>query len=252
MLQLSSVSVAVGKRQILSDVSLEAVRGEFLAVVGRNGSGKTTLLRAIAGILPYGGSIALGGETLRGLSPRDRARRIALMPQLLPHPRMTVAELLALGRTPYLPFSGSPSEPDHTAMRRAAEQTELTDLLSSPLDTLSGGELRRAYLGMVLAQDTPLVLLDEATAYLDGAYEAAFLNVLSAQAHEGGKTVIAVLHDLSDAVRFADRIAVMHNGRLIVSLPTEELLATQILEKTLSVTRYTATDESGKNRIFFK
>ena len=174
------------------------------------------------------------------------------MPQLLPQPDITVAELLALGRTPYLSLCGDLSESDRDAIRRATEEARLTALLSASLRTLSGGELRRAYLGMVLAQETSLLLLDEATAYLDAVYEAEFLSALSSLVRKGGRTVVAVLHDLSDAVRYADRIAVIQDGKLLTALPTDELLSGTILEDALGVTRYTSTDESGKQRIFFK
>jgi iron complex transport system ATP-binding protein len=194
--------------------------------------------------MPYRGTVMLGGEDLRTVPPRRRARMAAILHQDMPAPRLTVRELAAFGREPYLDFTGRLREQDREAVDRALRDARVSGLAERRVDTLSGGERQRAYLAMVLAQETELLLLDEPGAHLDRTWEASFLELLT---RLEGRTVLLALHDLDAAVRYARDILVLEEGKLIFSGTVEECLQKEILEKTFCLRRYTA--EEG--RIFF-
>lgn len=200
------------KHTVLHDVQVIIPTHSFTAVIGRNGCGKSTLISCIAGLLSYEGTISLGGHPLEHLSLRERAAKIAVMQQSLRTPHISVETLVSFGRQPYLSLSGVLGAADHAAVETAMQMACLFDIRNQYLDRLSGGELRRAYLGMALAQDTPLLLLDEATANMDIDYEASFLSLLKTLPKEQNRTVISVMHNLSAAVRYADHILVVDGG----------------------------------------
>ena len=243
MLEYKDVSLRLGGAQILDGISFSLRPGGLTALVGRNGSGKSTLLSCLDG-MPYRGTVMLGGEDLRTVPPRRRARMAAILHQDMPAPRLTVRELAAFGREPYLDFTGRLREQDREAVDRSLRDAQVSGLAERRVDTLSGGERQRAYLAMVLAQETELLLLDEPGAHLDRTWEASFLELLT---RLEGRTVLLALHDLDAAVRYARDILVLEEGKLIFSGTVEECLQKEILEKTFCLRRYTA--EEG--RIFF-
>ncbi|MBQ7983350.1 MAG: ABC transporter ATP-binding protein [Clostridia bacterium] len=220
-----------GGKPVLRDVDVTLPAGSFTAVIGRNGSGKSTLLSCVAGLLPFSGTVTYGGVRLDTLSCAERARRIAMMQQRLRAPHITVSELLAYGRQPYLGMLRRPDASDRAAIADAAAFAALAPLYDRYLDTLSGGELRRAYLGMAAAQDTPVLLLDEPTANLDMDYEEAFLEKLSALQRTRGKTTAAVLHNLSAALTYADRILLIDGGTVRFWGTAEALCASGLLRE---------------------
>lgn len=243
MLEFKDVSLRLGGAPILDGISFRLRSGGLTALVGRNGSGKSSLLSCLDG-LPYRGTVLLGGEDLRALPHRRRARMAAVLHQDMPAPSLTVRELAAFGRQPYLDFTGRLREGDREAVERALGAAQVHDLAERRVDTLSGGERQRACLAMVLAQETELLLLDEPGAHLDKTWEASFLELLTGLE---GRTVLLALHDLDAAVRYARDILVLEEGKLIFSGSVEECLEKEVLEKTFRLRRYTA--EEG--RIFF-
>lgn len=243
-------SLSYKTREVLHDVCFSLESGEFLSVIGRNGQGKSTLIRALSGQLSYRGSITVDERELRSFTPKDRAKQISLMPQSLFAPHVTVRELITFGRAPYRALCGY-SEADQEAIDRALHDADLSALSACTLDRISGGELRRAYFGMVLAQDTPLLLLDEPTAFLDAEYEARLFGLVKQRSKERHKTVIAVMHNPEYALSYADRILFLDGGTIRFFGTPDELLQTDHLETVFSLRRYLATDEDGKARVFF-
>lgn len=239
MLEAAGLGVTLGNRQILSDVSFSLRRGTFTALLGRNGSGKSTLAACLRQELRYTGQLTLAGQPIASFSPRALSRRIASLPQSLPCPPVTVAELAAFGRNPYLGIHRASSPADRDAVEQALARTGMLPLRDRMLPTLSGGERQRAFLAMTLAQDTELLVLDEPTTHLDLDAEAAFLHLLR-ELRQEGKTLLVILHNLSLAVKYADALVILDEGRCVCAAPTAECLTTGILESVFHVRRVIA------------
>ena len=228
MLQCKNLSVS----SILEDVSFHAPHGSFTALLGKNGSGKSTLLSCLAAQRKFSGTVTVGTENLLTLSPADRAKRIALLPQIFPTPPLTVYELVCIGRNPHRPFGHVLRTEDRCVVEQSLMQTGIQTLSDRNLRTLSGGERQRAFLAMVLAQDADVLLLDEPTTYMDIHAEAEFAVLLRTLA-DAGKTLIVVLHDLNLAAKFSDRI--LENGKLIFCGEKSDCLSAGVIEKAFSV-----------------
>lgn len=247
MLELHKISAGYGGKPVLKEVSFRLRPNRITALVGPNGSGKSTLLSCINQQLPYTGTIREGEKNLARLSPRERAKRLAILPQTLPLPHITVREMVGFGRNPYLDFTGRLTEGDQEAVANALRDTGTEALAGRYVDTLSGGEKQRVALAMILAQNTPIALLDEPGAHLDLKHQAAFLELLKRQEE---KTFLVILHDLTAAVRYADDILVLDRGELLFAGTREECLEQEILEKTFGLRRF-ALEEQGEKRYFF-
>lgn len=217
-----------GTRDSVRDLSLQVRRGEILVLIGPNGSGKSTTLAGLAGAMPpREGSVTLNGVDLRALPRRQRARALARLPQSpVCAEGLRVEDLVLCGRHPHRRPLAGPNDEDRSAVRRALRTMDLADLRQRRVETLSGGERRRAWLAMVLAQEAEILLLDEPTAGLDLRHQLDVLELLHTIHREQGRTIVLVLHDLEHAARVATRIAVLHRGRLYeVDTPLRALRA---------------------------
>lgn len=246
MLELHNVSVRYGEKQILRDVSFSLHPHRLTALVGRNGSGKSTLLSCVNQQISYTGEILEGEKNLALLSARERAKAVAILPQILPAPHVTAWEMAAFGRNPYLDFTGRLTEKDKQMVLSALTDANAAELAERYVDTLSGGEMQRVRLAMILAQNTPIALLDEPTSHMDQAHEAAFLQLLRDLKQRRKKTFLVILHDLTLAAEYADDLVVLDEGKILFAGTKEECLAQEMLEKTFNLKRY---DVEGK--IFF-
>lgn len=224
-------------RDAVRDVSISIERGEIIALVGPNGSGKSTLLAGLARELkPRSGTVRLDGVELRNLPRRKLARRMARLPQDPAVPEgLTVEALVRNGRHPYVGSFGAYDARDDRAQRDALAAMDLVDLRGRAVETLSGGERRRAWLAMVLAQEPELLLLDEPTAALDLRHQWEVLTLLARTNRERGLTIVVSLHDLEQAAALAHRVAVMHRGRLYATGAPERLLAEETLRDVFAV-----------------
>ena len=249
MIELNDVSVGYRGKPILSNISFTVSDGEICALLGHNGCGKSTLLRAVMGSLGYTGSIRIDGQETRRLS-NDRAKLISLMPQLMARPSISVYELVSFGRQPYTGISGILSKSDRQKIDEAIQKTRLEPLALSRCDRISGGELQRAYLAMVLAQDTPNLLLDEPAAHLDARFERQISDFLLALRADR-RAVLAVLHNINHALAIADRIIVIDSGRLVFNGNRAEFADRQIAEEYFGLRRYTCRDDRGNGAEFY-
>lgn len=216
MLQVNSISVSYGKRRVLSEVSLNLAAGQMLALIGPNGAGKSTLIRALAGVVRLdGGQALVNGQDINSLDTFARARLMAFVPQVfqLP-PAFTAWETVLLGRTPHLNWLGQLSERDQAIARRAMERTHTLELAERRAGELSGGEQQRLLLARALAQETPILIMDEPTTHLDLQYQISLLDQVRALARQDNKAVLVVMHDLNLVARYADRVALLLDGRL--------------------------------------
>lgn len=229
LLQAKSVTVALRGRPVVREASLALRPGELTALVGPNGAGKTTLVRALAGLVACDGAIWLGDDTLSSLSEKDRARRLSYLPQgHVFHWPLAVAAIVALGRMPHRdPFTPL-TDDDRAAVSRAMAATQIEPFAARPITTLSGGERARVAIARALATEAPILLADEPTASLDARHQLKVMRLLHDAARRGA-AVLAVIHDLALAARFADRVIVMDEGRIVADdTPARALTAERI------------------------
>ena len=215
MLKIESLSASYGPREILHNISLDVQSGQVLALIGPNGAGKSTLIRAASGVIPYRGHIRTNGDDFAALSPMQRARYIATVPQAVSMPpAYTVWETVLFGRTPYLGFLGQPSRKDEEIARQSLQRVSALPFADRRVGELSGGEQQRILLARALCQSTPILLLDEPTAHLDLQYQVSLLELVSELAHKDNLAVLIALHDLNLAAHYADRVALMVAGNI--------------------------------------
>lgn len=218
---------------ILQDIRFELPPGRIMAVIGPNGSGKTTLIRALSGVLPrVQGSMRVNGTDLLAASEKERARLLAVVPQSthIP-PAFSVEEVVLLGRTPHLNWLGNTSGEDLQNAEEAMRRADILDLRDRLCGELSAGERQRVILARALAQDTPVLLMDEPTSHLDLQYQVAFLTLARELALEGDKTVLAAMHDLNLAALFGDVVLALNGGKAVASGLTDEILTAEKVEE---------------------
>jgi iron complex transport system ATP-binding protein len=230
MIALDRVDVALGGRTVVEDVTLSVSPGCWTTLIGPNGAGKTTLLRAVAGVVAHGGSVAVAGRDPHSMTAPERARELAIVWQspLLPLD-MTVREYVLLGRTAHLGMLGRAGAGDARAVAGAIGRLDLDRLAERLLGELSGGERQRAALARALAQEAPVLVLDEPTTALDVGRQQEVLELVGELRAERGLTVLGAMHDLTLAGQYADRLALLDGGRLVShGLPAEVLTQTLI------------------------
>lgn len=245
-LRTHGLRVGYGKEPVIDHLDLNVPEGKFTAVIGPNGCGKSTLVSALSRVLPTTpGMVTLDGRALSTYRPRSLAQRLALLPQ---HPvvpdAVTVANLVSRGRYPYHRPLRQWSPEDPAAISQALSDTGLLTLADAPVAELSGGQRQRAWLAMVLAQQTQYVLLDEPTSFLDISHQIDVLR-LCRKITATGRTVLAVLHDLNQAARYADELLVMSQGRLVTQGRPEEVLSAELIHEVFGLTAMIGTDPAA-------
>jgi len=247
VLSASAVTVRIGATEIVRDASVLLRAGELVALVGPNGAGKTTLMRALAGLVPAQGAIALGGKPLENYSARERARHLAYLPQgHIFHWPMSVESIVMLGRVPHADAFSAPTPDDCAAVAQALAVTETKAFAQRAVTTLSGGEKARVALARALATQAPVLLADEPTAALDPRHQLTVMELLR-DAARGGNAILAIMHDLSLAARFADRVLVMDHGALVADGPPDEALTPERLAQVFGIEATTV--EVGDRRV---
>lgn len=226
------LDVSLGGRPVLKDVSLEVAAGSWTAVIGPNGAGKSTLLRAVLGLLPSAGEIALAGADLAAMKPRQRARLVAYAPQSPNLPvGMTVFDYTLLGRSPYIPHLGRESARDRAIAREVLDRLDLAGLADRPLDHLSGGERQRVVLARALAQQTSVLLLDEPTTALDIGHQQQVMELIDQLRLSDGLTVVTTIHDLTLAGQYADGLVLLSGGRVAAAGTPGEVLTRAAIQE---------------------
>jgi iron complex transport system ATP-binding protein len=230
-LRAQDVTLAYDGRVVARALSVDVPDGGFTAVVGPNACGKSTLLRALVRMLkPRAGAVLLDGTEISSLPTKKVARRLGLLPQTSTAPDgISVADLVARGRHPHQSLLRQWSRDDERAVREAMAQTRVDDLAERLVDELSGGQRQRVWLAMALAQETPLLLLDEPTTFLDIAHQMEVLD-LCAELHERGRTLVAVLHDLNHACRYATHLIAMRDGAVVAQGDPAEIVDAALVE----------------------
>jgi iron complex transport system ATP-binding protein len=226
VIELRNVGVRFGTADALRDVSFAVEPREWVALIGPNGAGKTSALRSIVGLVEFDGEIEITGRSVRRLTRRELARLVAFVPQKPETPsELTVAEYTLLGRTPHISYLGSERREDRRAAERALERLDLRRFADRSLGSLSGGELQRAVLARALAQEAPILLLDEPTAALDLGRQQHVLELVDSLRSDG-LTVVSTMHDLTLAGQYADRLLLLDRGAVVAEGPAQDVLST--------------------------
>jgi iron complex transport system ATP-binding protein len=244
-LECSNLQFAYHRSSVVQDVSLTFAKGEFVGLIGPNGAGKSTLLKLLLGLnLPEEGWIKLFGKPLDQMPRREVAQKIAFVPQdISVHYAFSVREIVAMGRNPHLGAFQTEQEIDRERIEFALEKTDLRAMAHRRVDQLSGGERQRVFIARALAQEAPVLLLDEPTSSLDLCHQLELL-VLVRKLKEEGYLVIAALHDLELASRYCNRLVMLSEGRVVADGSPKEVLTSNNLRRYFSIE---ARVEAGKN-----
>ncbi|OYN98208.1 ABC transporter ATP-binding protein [Enemella evansiae] len=233
----STVDLGYDGRPISHGLTVEVPDNAFTAIIGPNACGKSTLLRALSRLLrPTAGEVVLDGRDIHTLPAKEVARRLALLPQTSIAPDgITVADLVGRGRYPHQSFLKQWSEADEAAVAAALAATGIEELANRLLDELSGGQRQRVWIAMTLAQDTELLLLDEPTTYLDIAHQIELLELFRTLNREHGRTLVAVLHDLNQAFRYADHVIAMRDGAVVAEGAPSEIVDAELVRRVFGL-----------------
>lgn len=252
MIEVRDLTLRAGARTLVSGASFAIPRGEFVAVLGANGVGKTTLLRALAGIRPLdAGRILLDERDVAQIPSSQRALHIAhVATDDLFFDRLLVRDVVTMGRYPHHRWWQWSEEPDDdAAVTQALSAVRVQDFANRPFDTLSSGERQRVWIALALAQEAPLLLLDEPTSHLDVRVAREILHLLRAQVG-AGKTVVCALHDLNEAAEFADRVLLLGCGEVLAFAPPPEALTSDLLQRAYGIRMELLRSPSGTLRVF--
>lgn len=245
--RLRGVSVAYEGATVVDALDLEVASGEWLSLIGPNGAGKTSVLRAIARLAEFQGEVRIGDRQVTSLGPRHLARQVAMLPQEPQMPDgMTVAQYVLLGRSPHLGYLGKEEAGDRRIVADVLRRLALEEFASRQLGRISGGEKQRAAIARALAQQAPVLLIDEPTTSLDVGRQQEVLELIDRLRREEGLTVIAAMHELTLAGQYADRLALLVAGRLVaMGKPTEVLTESVIGEHYHAHVRVVPMNGSG-------
>ncbi|WP_436772958.1 ABC transporter ATP-binding protein [Yinghuangia sp. YIM S09857] len=227
-IEVAALEVTRDRRRILHGIDARVDAGGWLAVIGPNGAGKSTLLKAVAGLLPYSGDVRVDGVRLRDLPPRKLARTLAYTPQnpVVPQ-QMSVREYVLLGRTPHLGYLAVPGRRDRAVADGVIERLDLTEFAHREVGRLSGGERQRVVLARALAQQAPVLLLDEPTTALDLGHQQQVLELVDLLRRDDGLTVVTTLHDLGLAAQYAERMLLLVEGGAAAAGTAAEVLTAE-------------------------
>ncbi|MFI0779725.1 ABC transporter ATP-binding protein [Streptomyces sp. NPDC021212] len=231
------LTLAYEDRTVVDGLDLVIPDGEVTVIVGPNACGKSTLLRALGRLLkPRGGAVLLDGTDLARIPTKKIAQSVGLLPQTPVAPdAITVADLVSRGRQPHQHWWQQWSDEDERAVGDAMERTDVTALAGRLVDELSGGQRQRVWIAMALAQETGLLLLDEPTTYLDISHQVEVLDLVRQLNHERGRTVVAVLHDLNQAARYADHLIAMKAGRIVARGRPSEVVTAELVHEVFGL-----------------
>lgn len=237
MMKVKGLSFSYGKNKILSDISLKIPEGKVTTILGANGCGKSTLFSIMTkNLVPDCGKIFLQRKNIGGMSLGEFAKRVSIVHQYnMASDDMTVERLVSMGRTPYHKMFGGTNDDDEKLVNMALEVTNLLEFREREIGKLSGGQRQRVWIAMALAQNTKLLFLDEPTTYLDIRYQLEILELVKRLNREFGITIVMVLHEINQAIRFSDSIVGLKNGEVLAQGNPEKIITSELLEQLYGV-----------------
>ncbi|MFC4533399.1 ABC transporter ATP-binding protein [Sphaerisporangium dianthi] len=243
-LRASGLHLAYDDRLVVADLDLVVPPGRVTAIVGANACGKSTLLRALARLLtPRQGAVRLDGRALHSIPTRELARRLGILPQSPVAPEgLTVIDLVTRGRSPHQTWWRQWSAADEQAVHGALAATGMADLAGRAVDELSGGQRQRAWIAMAVAQETPVLLLDEPTTFLDLAHQIDVLDLITDLNRRENRTIVMVLHDLNQACRYADHVIAMKSGRIVAEGAPADVITAETVQDIFDLRCQVTTD----------
>lgn len=251
-LSTKNLHLSYGSKAIIEDLSVDLRSGGVISLIGPNGSGKSTLLKSLARLLPpQKGSVLLDGKDIQKLPTKQVAQKLAILPQSPTAPEgLTVEELVWFGRHPHQKLLSGRSKEDQELVQWAIAQTGMTIFAKTPLENLSGGQRQRAWIAMSLAQGTPLLLLDEPTTYLDLSHQLEVLQLVGRLNRDQSKTILMVLHDLNQAIRYSTQIVVVKDGKVHSQGDPAQIMTHQLLHEVFGLKAHIIEDpDTGKPHI---
>lgn len=243
-LEATGLGLSFGSHSVLKDFNLTIPKGQISVVIGPNACGKSTLLRSLARLeKPNAGTVLLDGKSIHKQPTREVAKRLGILPQMPVAPEgITVGDLVSRGRTPHQSVWRQWSRQDEVAIQNAMDMTKVIELRDKPFSSLSGGQRQRVWIAMALAQETDLLLLDEPTTFLDLAHQIELLELLKRCNEEQQMTIVAVLHDINLAARYAHHLIVMKDGQIEAQGNAAEVITQDIMKSTFGLECYVMPD----------
>ena len=250
IIEIRNLSFGYGPDLIFKNLNFEVFEGGFISIVGPNGAGKTTLLNLICGLLkPKSGVIKIDSTSIKSYSMKKLAQKIAIVRQeFVPAFEFTVAEIVSMARTPYLSTFGFETVVDRQIVKDAVEMTDTTKFISRPLSHLSSGERQRVFIARAIAQETPILLLDEPTTFLDMKHQVNIYDLLKNAQKEKSKTIISVTHDINLAAQYSDKVLVLGPENTYLCGKTSEVLSQKQIESFFGISTFSAN--VGQEKFF--
>ncbi len=253
MIKLQNVNAGYNKVTIIKNINITFEKGSITCIIGKNGCGKSTLLKTASNLLkPFSGEITINGEKVSDMHPKELSKKVSFLPQNRPVPNISVYNLVVHGRYPYLGFSRTLKESDKEIIAKAIRSMELDSYRDQNIQELSGGERQKAYIAMILAQDTDIIFLDEPTTYLDINHQLEILEITKSLKRLG-KTVIMVLHDLNNALAYSEKICLMDEGEIVVYDTPEKVFTNKEIDRIFNINSemIKVGEEKKRNYVFY-